>query len=223
MNITEIMNKKKLFIFYSFLLIWNFTNGQTLVESNLPIVTITTSTPILGDVKITADMKIAFDSTSTTLVNGPYNVYDGKIGIEFRGSSSLALFPKKGYGLETRDELGENLNISLLGMPAENDWVLHGPYSDKTLMRNALAYSIASDVMAYAPRIRFCELIIDDNYKGIYLLTEKIKRDSCRVNVPKLNPDEIDGDDVTGGYILKFDKFDGEEVDGFTDLCILLI
>ena len=160
-------------------------------------------------------MQIAFDGMGSSNVNGPYNVYDGAIGIEFRGSSSLAIFPKKGYAIETRDEQGENLNVPILDMPTENDWTLHGPYSDKSLIRNALAYSMAGDIMAYAPRIRFCELVLDNEYLGVYLLTEKIKRDQNRVDLPKLLPDENEGDDLTGGYILKFDKFNGEEVDGF--------
>ena len=160
-------------------------------------------------------MTITSPVNGRSSINGPYDAYDGSIGIEFRGSSSLALFPKKGYAIETRDEVGENLNISILGMPKENDWVLHGPYSDKSLIRNALAYSIAGDIMPYAPRIRFCELMINQEYLGIYLLTEKIKRDKERVAVSKLNPDEIEGQDLTGGYILKFDKWDGENIGAF--------
>lgn len=197
------------------MLCYSLLNGQTFVESNLPIIRIQTSGLIPSEIKATADMKIAYNESGNTKLNGPYNIYDGKIGIEFRGSSSLGLFPKNGYAVETRNDLGENLNIPILGMPEENDWTLHGPYSDKTLMRNALAYSMAADIMDYAPRIRFCELVINDEYLGVYLLTEKIKRDKSRVDLPNLNPDENDGDDVTGGYILKFDKFDGEEVDGF--------
>ena len=57
----------------------------------------------------------------------------------------------------------------------------------------------------YASRTRYCELYINEDYKGIYVFMEKIKRDSNRVNISKLNPDEINDDDVTGGYILKFD------------------
>ena len=36
---------------------------------------------------------------------------------------------------------------------------------------------------------------------------EKIKRDGSRIAISKLNPDEVNGDDVTGGYILKFDWY----------------
>lgn len=188
--------------------------SQRLTESNLPIVQINTDGPIPGSTKVSATMRVAYDESSKTKLTGPYNVYDGRIGIELRGSSSLS-FPKVGYAIETRDEQGENLNIPILDMPKENDWVLHGPYSDKSLIRNALAYSIAGDIMPYAPRIRFCELMINGEYLGVYLFTEKIKRDNDRIDISKLNPEEISGEDLTGGYILKFDKYDGEEVGGF--------
>ncbi len=140
-------------------------------------------------------------------INDPFNGYDGPIGIELRGQSSLSLFPKKAYGLETRDSTGGNLNVEVLGMPKENDWVLHGPYSDKSLIRNALTYIIAGKMMDYAPRVQFVELIINGDYQGVYLFTEKIKRDKNRVNIQKLEPDS---EDITGGYIIKFDK--GDEI-----------
>jgi len=148
-------------------------------------------------------------------IGDAYNNYDGHIGIEIRGSSSQ-MFPKKQYALETRDSLGNNLNIPLIGMPAENDWVLYAPYSDKTLIRNVLAYQLAHDLGWYASRTRFCELILNGDYRGVYVLMEKIKRDNDRVDISTLNPDEITGDDLTGGYIVKVDKIAGENIDGWT-------
>ena len=145
----------------------------------------------------------------------PYNEYDGFIGIEQRGSSS-AMFPKKAYGVETRDSLGLNNNVTLLGMPTENDWVLHGPYSDKSLMRNELSYYMGSQLQEYSPRTHYCELIVNGVYQGVYLFTEKIKRDNDRVNIARLTPTEIFGDDLTGGYIIKIDKSTGSNSDFWT-------
>ncbi len=67
----------------------------------------------------------------------PGNVYTGKVGIEIRGRHSASL-PQKPYGFETRDEAGINLNVPILGMPEENDWVLTANYNDKTFLRNYL-------------------------------------------------------------------------------------
>ncbi len=143
-----------------------------------------------------------------------YNDYDGLIGIERRGSSSQS-FPKLSYAVETRDDEGKDQDVSLLGMPEEEDWVLHGPYSDKSLIRNVLIFHMAAQTGRYASRTRFVELILNGDYRGVYVLMEKIKRDADRVDIAKLNPDEISGDDLTGGYIIKVDKIEGTEVDGW--------
>ena len=132
--------------------------------------------------------------------------YDGRIAIEFRGSTSQG-FPKKPYGLETQDSAGEN--IQFLGMPTENDWVLHNPYSDKSLMRNVLAFDMARAMGRYSPRTKFCEVFLNGQYQGVYVLMEKIKRDSNRVNIAELDATMNGGDALTGGYIVKIDKFNG--------------
>src|SRR5690606_12306747 len=131
------------------------------------------------------------------------NNYSGYIGIEPRGQSSLH-WPKKNYSVETRDEFGNNLNTKILGMPKENDWILHGPFSDRSLIRNALAYNVSNQIGQYASRTRFCELFINDEYLGVYVFLEKIKPDDDRVNIRKLLPSHVA--DVTGGYIIKYDK-----------------
>ncbi len=184
-----------------------FKDPDAPFESNLPIVVITTENgqAIPDEPKMTAHMGIVNNESGLNEVPGTFNDYDGKIGIERRGASSQS-YAKIGYGLETRLENGENNNVSLLGMPVENDWVLHGPYSDKSLIRNVLAYHFAAAMGQYAPRTRLCELLINNTYSGVYILTEKIKRDTFRLDVGKLEPHEVSGRDVTGGYIFKLDK-----------------
>ncbi len=188
----------------------NFTS------SNLPIVIINTHGQTIPDeTRIIADMGIIFNGDGQrNNITDPANNYSGKISIELRGSSSQ-MFPKKQYALETQDDLGNNLNVSLLGMPAENDWILYAPYSDKSLIRNILAYKLSWDVGRYASRTRLCELVLNGDYRGVYVLMEKIKRDKNRVDISTLNPDEITGDDLTGGYIVKIDKRAGESVMGW--------
>ena len=138
-----------------------------------------------------------------------YNNYTGKIGIETRGSSSQWYFPKKAFGVETRDSKGNDLDVSLLGMPAGSDWVLSASYGDKTLMRNVLTYQLANLAGNYASRTRYCEVVINGIYQGVYILTEKIKRGADRVNISKLKTTDVKGDAVTGGYIVKLDKTTG--------------
>jgi hypothetical protein len=109
--------------------------------------------------------------------------------------------------MEARDALGEDISVSLIGMPAESDWVLYGPYTDKTFMRDKLAYDVGRELGRYAPRSRFVEVVINGMYEGVYVFLEKIKRGSDRVPIPKVAPDLVSGD-VTGGYIIKLENGD---------------
>lgn len=190
---------------------------QEFTESNLPIVIIDThGQAILDDPKIMADMKIINNGPGMiNHIGDEPNDYNGKIGIEIRGSSSQ-MFPKKQYGIELWDEEGEGMDASILGMPEEEDWVLFAPYNDKTLIRDALAYKLGRDMGQYASRQRFCEVVLNGEYMGLFVFFEKVKRDKARVDIAKLDPDEISGDDLTGGYLFKIDKFTGSGGDGWT-------
>jgi hypothetical protein len=126
------------------------------------------------------------------------------IGIEIRGSSSQ-MFDKKSYGFETWDEMGEDLNASLGGFPEEEDWILYGPYSDKSLVRNVLIYELSNNLGQYASKTKFYELEINEVFQGTYVLMEKIKRDKNRVDISK---NKIE--DISGGYIIKIDKPTGD-------------
>ena len=178
--------------------------------SNLPIVVINTnSQTIMDDPRIVCDMGIIDNGFGAiNSISDSFNDYNGKISIEYRGSSSQS-FPKKPYALETQDSIGNNNNVSLLGMPIENDWILYAPYSDKALMRNFLTFDLGRKMGHYAPRTVYCELVINGDYKGIYILMEKIKRDKDRVDIAKLDADDLAGDSLTGGYIIKVDKYTG--------------
>lgn len=203
------------------LLSWSITFGNNPTgpfhfdNSNLPIVLINTNgQDIPDDPKILVEMKI--------IDNGPGNrnhitdtpVYDAYAGIEIRGSSSQ-MHPKKSYGFETWDEAGEEIKASLLGMPEESDWILNANYSDKTFVRNAMAYQTFRNLNNYATRYKYVEVVINGMYKGIYIFSEKIKRDANRVDIAKLKPDQNSGDELTGGYIFKIDKTTGSGGDGW--------
>ena len=185
--------------------------------STLPIVIINTNGAIIpDDPKINVNMKIIYNGVGkiNQLTDQNFH-FDGTVGIERRGSSSQTISDKKPYSIEVRDAAGDDLAVSLLGMPKESDWALIAPYSDKALIRDALTYNLAGTFMAWAPRTRFCELVLNGDYKGLYVLTEKIKRDKGRVNISKSDSTATSGDDLTGGYIIKIDKTTGN-VPGIT-------
>ena len=178
-------------------------------QSTLPLVQITTESPILDDPRIVANMKVLNSEDGLNFLSDTTYEYDGQISIEIRGSSSQ-WFPKQSYALETQDSLGANNNVSLLGMPSENDWILHGPYSDKSLMRNAIIYEMGDKIGRYTTRRRYCELHINGDYRGVYMLMENIKRDDDRVDIATLLPSDTAGNELTGGYILKVDRIQGD-------------
>jgi hypothetical protein len=198
------------------LISWSITFGYQpskpfpFESSNLPIIRITTFDQFIpDDPKLTAHMEIIDNGPGQrNHMSDPPNGYDGTIGIEKRGSSSQG-FPKKSFGFETWDMFGQETEVPLLGMPAESDWILNAHYTDKTLMRNVLTYYESNQMGQYASRTRFCEVVLNGQYWGVYAFMEKIKRDSARVDIAKLSDKDTAGIDLTGGYILKIDKVTG--------------
>lgn len=177
-----------------------------LKSSLLPIVEINTNGNIIeNDLKVMAGMRIRNNGQGIrNYMSDPPLHYDGKIGIEYRGNYSLSL-PQKPFAIETWDVNGNTIDTSLLGMPSENDWVLIPNYNDKSFARNILPFHIFDSMGHYATRMRLVDVIVNGEYQGIYLFGEKIKRDKNRVDVAKLDPTEISGIDLTGGYMLKID------------------
>lgn len=219
MNLTLIQKKV---LHLSFLLGTLITPGiaQVMIDasteftsSNLPIIFIDTDgRQIESATRIEAQMGIIFNGNENrNNVSDPFNDYDGPISIETRGSLA-ELFPKKSFRLETMDTLGIDQNVSLLGMPSENDWILYAPFIDRSMIRNAFAYGISNDAGRYASRTRFVELVINNRYEGVYVLMEKIKRDNDRVDIARTDENDAAGDSLTGGYIIKIDKISGENI-----------
>lgn len=195
-------------------------SGVTFISSNLPIVVITTSdfpnqsVLIPDELKIIARMKIIWkqDGSRNYLSdqgNDIYLNYNGKIGIETRGSTSQ-LLQKKPYGFTTlKDDNVTNNNVSILGMPKENDWILNSLAYDPSLIRDYLSYNLYRKTGNYSPRGKYCEVVIDGDYKGLYILMEKIKIDENRVDILKITNVDNLYPDVTGGYLIKSDKNSG--------------
>jgi subtilisin-like proprotein convertase family protein len=197
---------------------WSITFGAApadyfeFSESDLPIVVINTNGNAIDyDIKITADMGIVYNGPGNrNHMIDPFNEYNGKIGIEYRGNYSLSL-PQKPYSIELIDNLGVAIDSSILGMPAENDWLLLANYNDKSFARNALPNETFASMGNYGVRSRHVDVVLNGEYQGIYLFSEKVKRDSNRVDISKLDTLEILGQDVTGGYIIKVDYWDNSD------------
>jgi hypothetical protein len=208
--------KKWIIIACLFAVIRGNINGQSFSSSNLPIVIINTDGGgwIPDASRVLATMKIIYRGPGqrnylTDQTNPAYLNYNGRINIETRGSSSQYT-AKKQYGLSTlnTDNVTNN-NVSLLGMPSENDWILNGMSWDTAYIRDFLCFNLARKLGEYAARAVYCEVVINSSYKGLYLLDEKIKADDNRVDVIKIEPTDNALPDLSGGYITKADKTTG--------------
>ena len=174
------------------------TPKAEVLETKLPIARVNT----LGGQSIPDEPKI---QAELILQQQGQTLFTGRIGIEIRGQSSQ-MFLKKQYGFETRNDQDDGIDVSLLGFPEEEDWIFHAPYSDKSLMRNALIYDLSREIGRYTTRVQYIDFYLNGRYDGLYLLMEKLKRDKNRIDLNNLKEDENEGDDLTGGYILKIDK-----------------
>lgn len=188
-------------------------NALLSVESNLPILVIDTVGQTIVDGPWFDCFMAVMDvdeKTGRSSISGTQD-FAGTIGFKLRGTFSLLLYPKNNYAVEVRDEKGNDLSVSILGYPTEADWLLHGPYADKSLMRNHIAFEWSNEIGRYAVRTQFVELYLDSSYHGVYVFMEKIKRDRDRVDIERLLGSSIVEPAVKGGYILKKDRPEPDE------------
>lgn len=207
---TLILNDTYAFADQGFLIDWSITFGNNPARpfifhsSNLPIIKLTTiGAPIVDDPKVPVLMQII--NNGPNVRNDPNQTtyaYEGTIMTEWQGFTG-PFYPKKNYDFELVDAEGNDLDTTILGMPKESDWIFKAEYLDKTLLKNSITYEMARRMGVYAPRTRHCEIVLDGEYIGLYTLTEKVKRDKNRIDIAKITPEDVSGDDVTGGYIFE--------------------
>jgi hypothetical protein len=201
------MGKKSLLLFLSWIGFISFYNAQ-LSTTKLPIVKIYTEDDIPDEPKIFGTIGIIYDTTGgINSINDPLNYHSSNLGIETRGNSTQG-FDKKTYSIELRTATNEDTSVNLFGMGGEEDWILHAMVIDKSQLRIPMSFYLAQRMGQYASEFKYVELILNGDYRGTYILVEKIKRDDDRVDIAKLDSDDLAGDSVTGGYILRMDWLD---------------
>lgn len=197
-----------------------FNKKVQLTKTNLPIVFINVNTTMIErEERITARMKIIDNGEgelnyADTVGHPDQHVdYDGYAAIKYRGNTSFSSSNKKPYSIKLIDkpleEGGEKLKAKLLGMGKDNDWVLLAPYSDKSMIRDVLSFTLASRYFDFVPHSRFCELFLDGTYYGVYILAERVRKGKHRL--PLNDPGEDDGD-LTGDYHFEIDRNDEPHV-----------
>jgi hypothetical protein len=187
-------------------------------SSNLPLVIVNTSgAEIMAAEKSVAALRIIEAKAGRTTLMGSTD-FSGLTVLNLRGHSSLR-YPKHSYSVKLVNDLKEPHKAAILGMSKDSDWVLYGPYPDKTLLRDVLAYDLSRQMNGWAPRTRFVEVFLDEagtklsmeHYVGVYVFTEKVTRGKGRVDIAKLEPDDTREPQLTGGYIFKKDHSSSSE------------
>ena len=205
----------KLNVLFAFTL-YSTAGVAQLTASNLPIIKIQTNGATIDDEpKVMVDIEIINNGTGNMHnITDPATDYIGKTGIEWRGNSTQG-YDKKTYSLEFWKPDQTDTAVSVMGMGKEEDWILHANHIDKSFVRNFTFYDIWRKMGYWAPNTKYCELLLDGDYRGLYIWMERIKRDDDRVDIAKLNSSDNTGDEVTGGYILRLDWNDGDTTYGF--------
>ena len=122
--------------------------------------------------------------------------------IRGRGNSTWLWYNKKPYRIKL------DKKESLLGLNKGKSYVLLANYRDPSNIMNAVAFDMAHYMeMPYTNNYRFVEVYLNDEYIGLYMLTEQIQQGGKRVDVedqgglllsldcddgPKLSPDATD-------------------------------
>ena len=198
---------------------WSITFGNNpafpflFASSNLPIGIISTNgVSIPNSPQVLAHLQLIDNGPGIRNYTNQTNfAYEGDIMVELQGFSGPS-YPKKNYDFDLLDSAGNKIDTTLLGLPSENDWIFKAEYLDHTLMKNTITYEMARRMGVYAPRTRYCELVLNGEYIGVYTLTEKIKRDENRVKIAKLGANDTSGVELTGGYIIEM-NINGDPAD----------
>mgnify|MGYP004676610481 FL=1 len=134
----------------------------------------------------------------------PNSIY--RATIKYRGASSYKRFDKKQYRIKFyKNKKDSAKKVSLAGMGANSEWVLNGPYLDKTLIRNKLVYDLARELNGWAPDTRFVELFVDGEYQGVYLAVEPVTNGESRLRLSEFGL--LSGETA---YIVSRDRSDTE-------------
>lgn len=151
------------------------------------------------------------DITSNIIVINDHKAYVDQPGtVRERGNASRN-FPKKPWRIKF-----DKKQQVLPDAPAKcKKWTLINNYGDKTLMRNLLAFEIARRLdMKFVPYAHAVDVILNGEYKGCYQLCDQVEVNKGRVDITEMEETDIEGDALTGGYLVEVDAYAYEEPAG---------
>ncbi|GEM01043.1 CotH protein [Halolactibacillus halophilus] len=175
-------------------------------ETHLPVVSVQTNNQTIpGATVLTPEKHYQLSEDGSTEITVDVTLFDekqkeAKALFRVRGNSSR-LFEKTSYALSFVNDDATDREVQVFGMEKDNNWALHGPALDRTLLRNYLAMNLSGELMPYAPDVRFVELVIDGSYEGVYLLMETVSKGEGRVDIPTPEPNS-----PMTSYIVEIDR-----------------
>ena len=149
------------------------------MQSSLPSVYITLNGTTLDQVHADKDVKYKGNSVSIMDPSGSYNLTaEGSVEFKGRGNSTWRLYGKKGYQIKFDSK------TSVLGMGKAKKWVLLANAGDDSMMRTQLIYRMAEQLdMGFVPSFEYVDLWIDGEYRGTYIIGEKVEIGSTRLEL----------------------------------------
>ena len=196
-------------------------NTITFDQSNLPIVIITTDYVLNRDTRVLGHMVVVNNAEGPNyadLVEHPNQTSECNlpIALKWRGNTSFGgdyEQSKKPISLKTlkegqTDPNGKKQKVSLLGMGEDNDWALLAPWQDKSYVRDILTMVMAQGGSTFAPQMRYCELVFNGTYYGVYILSERATKGDSRLNLKDYGKvtDEDGNVDTTGDFHVEIDR-----------------
>ncbi len=173
------------------------TGEENIIENTDPYTT--------GTVSVIRD-----ENGNNDLSDNP--VYYSQMRIKKRGHTSYS-YDKSQYLIKTVNEDGTDNESDILDMGAGDSWILNGSMADKSMIRNYLAYRIASEIDGnmMSPDSEFCEVLINRDgtyeYVGVYLLMETVSRGESRIDI-----EQYKEKNVYSSYIVRRDRFTNFDV-----------
>lgn len=145
-----------------------------LPKTGLPVLIINTpdSLPIVSKEEYIEGAEIRVLNTDLT-----YD-FQGEMKIRGRGNATWRAYPKKPYAIKLEE------GQPLFGFPQSKKWTLLAEYCDKSLLRTAFMLEMSKACsLKYTVNYRHVEVILNGQYEGTYILTERIGKDKDRVNI----------------------------------------
>ena len=153
--------------------------SYTYYRSEMPLITITTDGPIVNSPAVHGVIHVA---------DADGNVITMHAGLKIRGTSSQQ-YDKKSYRVELwADETGTLMaDTTFLGMRSDDDWNLEAMWAQPLRLRDKVANELWMEMytLSYAAsepdalpgiRMEYADLFINDEYMGVYTLTERMDR-----------------------------------------------